>query len=53
MVTDWKTIDSDCKQLIKLLDRKRLKVDLDYNMEIYNIMTAKATIGGIVNNSNK
>jgi hypothetical protein len=53
VVIDRKTIDSDCKQLIKLLDRKRAKVDWDYNREVQKIMAAKDKLGGIVNNTNK
>ena len=53
VVTDRKTIDSDCKRLIKLLERKRAKVDSDYSREVQNIMATKDKIGGIVNNTNK
>ena len=51
VVTDRKTIDSTCKHLLQLLERKKTKVDQDYNREIQQIITAKETIGAIVNNS--
>ena len=53
VVTDRKTIDSDCKRLIQLLERKKAKLDEDYNMKVQPVIKAKDIIGGIVNNSKK